>query len=92
MTMTTQNGDTYSGIMSSSILTNNDQSFTLKMVQQQMQADVASNGDSASQSFVGSAPDHAMTFDIRDLADLVIPSLTLAEAKPVQNGSFTTVL
>ena len=73
--------------MSSSTLTQNDQSVTLKMVQQHSQTELQANGFmSSTQPFIGAGADHAMTFDVRDVADWLIPELSFTDSKKTPNG------
>ena len=70
--------------MSNSSFTQNDPSVTLKMVQQ---TDSQVNGaDNSTQPFIGTGADHAMSFDLRDVSDWVIPELSFADVKKAQNG------
>ncbi len=58
-----------------------DSSFLLKMVQRASQENQGkSNGmsDSAS-SYIGSAPEHSMAFDVKDVADISVPNVSPAE-------------
>ena len=50
--------------------------------------DGQSNGATDHEStFVGSGPDHAMTFEIRDVADISIPEVSIPEASRTPNGT-----
>jgi hypothetical protein len=37
-------------------------------------------------AFVGTSPDYAMTFDIKDLADFELPSFSVPETSRMANG------
>ncbi|PYI03332.1 putative PAB1 binding protein [Aspergillus sclerotiicarbonarius CBS 121057] len=80
-TITTRNGEKFTGIFSSSSLEPSDSSFVLKMVQRPPKADQnRANGVSeASSPFMGSAPDHSMSFDVKDVVDISVPNVTTAD-------------
>ncbi|GLA10155.1 hypothetical protein AnigIFM60653_001799 [Aspergillus niger] len=80
-TITTRNGDKYTGIFSSSTLEPSDCSFVLKMVQRPTKADQNKpNGVSdVSSPYMGSAPDHSMSFDVKDVVDISVPNVTPAD-------------
>ncbi|CAG8036848.1 unnamed protein product [Penicillium olsonii] len=80
-TITTKSGDKYTGIFSSSSLEPNDVSFLLKMAQRASQdGQFRTNGVSdAATPFLGSAPEHIMSFEIKDVIDIDVPNVTTAE-------------
>ncbi|KAJ6036160.1 SM domain found in ataxin-2 [Penicillium herquei] len=80
-TITTKNGDKYTGIFSSSTLEPSESSFSLKMVQR-VSDDNQSKTNGVSQvasPYLGTGIDHAMAFDIRDVADISVPNVVPAE-------------
>ncbi|KAF9886121.1 hypothetical protein FE257_012056 [Aspergillus nanangensis] len=81
VTLTTKNGDKYTGIFSSSSLESLDSSIILKMVQSLSKSDTQrANGVSESASpFLGSAPDHAMAWDARDLLDIAVAGVSTSD-------------
>ncbi|KAK1150270.1 poly(A)-binding protein binding protein [Aspergillus melleus] len=80
-TITTKNGDKFTGIFSSSSLEPTDASFALKMVQrQQNKEQQRANGVSETASpYMGTAPDHTVSFDIRDVADIAVANVSTSE-------------
>lgn len=90
-TVTTKNGDKFTGIFSSSSLEPNDSTFILKMVQCPTQSDQAgANGLSdATSPYLGSAPDHSMSFDIKEIADVSVANVSTANVTAKeQNGVY----
>ncbi|KKY23898.1 putative pab1 binding protein [Phaeomoniella chlamydospora] len=88
VTVTTKSGDAFTGVLSNWILTANEQSVTLKMVQESTNYDTSANGIAPStQLYLGSGADHAMTFDLRDVVIASIPNLSLTEVKNAANGA-----
>ncbi|KAF5863023.1 hypothetical protein ETB97_010831 [Aspergillus alliaceus] len=97
-TITTKNGDKYTGIFSSSSLEPSDSSFVLKMVQRlTKQEQNRTNGVSdATTPFLGSAPDHSMSFDVKDVLDIFVPNVSTSDvtakaANGVSSGFRTDV-
>ncbi|CAI7654327.1 unnamed protein product [Penicillium manginii] len=89
-TITTKNGDKYTGIFSSSTLEASDSSFLLKMVQRASQENQPkSNGVSDSTTpYLGAAPEHSMAFDVKDIADISVPNVSPAEVSAKEtNGA-----
>jgi hypothetical protein len=80
-TITTKSGEKFTGIFSSSSLEASDSSFLLKMVQRISQENQGkTNGVSDTTTpYVGSAPEHGMAFDIKDVADIFVPKVVPAE-------------
>ncbi|KAJ5802426.1 uncharacterized protein N7503_004876 [Penicillium pulvis] len=79
-TITTKNGDKFTGIFSSSTLESSDSSFSLKMVQRADENQSKTNGASdVASPYLGTGIDHAMSFDIRDVADISVPNVVPAE-------------
>ncbi|KAJ5379336.1 hypothetical protein N7509_012455 [Penicillium cosmopolitanum] len=89
-TITTKNGDKYTGIFSSSTLEASDSSFLLKMVQRTSQENQPkSNGVSdVTTPYLGAAPEHSMAFDVKDIADISVPNVSPAEVSAKEtNGA-----
>ncbi|KAJ5099032.1 hypothetical protein N7532_006033 [Penicillium argentinense] len=81
-TITTNNGDQYTGIMSSSAIEpNSGSSFLLKMVQRSSQENQPkSNGVSdVTSPYLGATPEHSMSFDFSDIAGITVPKVSPAE-------------
>ncbi|OJI97623.1 hypothetical protein ASPVEDRAFT_301831 [Aspergillus versicolor CBS 583.65] len=90
-TVTTRNGDEYSGIFSSSSLESNESSITLKMTQRQSKQDQSrANGVSdVASPFFGSAPEHVMTFNMNDVLDVSVANVTTTDVLAKPNGAST---
>ncbi|KAL2817862.1 PAB1 binding protein [Aspergillus granulosus] len=88
-TVTTRNGDEFTGIFSSSSLEPSDSSITLKMTQRQSKQDQnRANGVSDTTSpFIGSAPEHSMTFNVNDVVDISVLNVTTADILAKPNGA-----
>ncbi|KAI5300349.1 hypothetical protein KEM56_002527, partial [Ascosphaera pollenicola] len=81
-TVITSRGDKFQGIFTGVNREQNRSCFMLKMTRNvTAPSNQASNrlSDAAS-PFLGSAPDHAMSFDFQDIADLQIPNVTAVPA------------
>ncbi|PGH12073.1 hypothetical protein AJ79_04472 [Helicocarpus griseus UAMH5409] len=93
-TITTKNGEKFSGIFSGSSLESNESSFVLKMAQRcsSPQSDQGrSNGLSDHTSpYIGADVDHRMIFDAQDIADVGVQNVsTSGIAAKEQNGAST---
>ncbi|KAJ5160484.1 uncharacterized protein N7482_007488 [Penicillium canariense] len=80
-TITTKSGEKFTGIFSSSSLEATDSSFLLKMVQRTSQENQgkANGASDTTASYLGSAPEHSMAFDIKEVADIAVPNVSPAE-------------
>ncbi|KAL3435241.1 hypothetical protein BDV09DRAFT_76007 [Aspergillus tetrazonus] len=90
-TVTTKNGDQFTGILSSSTLEANESSVTLKMThrhskQEQQRANGVSD---VASPFFGSAPDHIMTFNMSDVLDVSVLNVTTTDLSAKPNGATT---
>jgi hypothetical protein len=68
----------------------NELSFLLKMVQRTSQeGQPRANGVSdVATPYIGSAPEHIMSFDIKDVVDIAVPNVTTAEVSAKEpNGT-----
>jgi Ataxin 2 SM domain len=88
--ITTRSGEKFTGIFCSSSFEPNDSTFVLKMVQrpsvpsEQLRTNTLSD---VACPFLGSAPEHSMAFDLKEIAHLQISNLSTAEvAAKEQNG------
>ncbi|CAI7579023.1 unnamed protein product [Penicillium viridicatum] len=89
-TITTKTGEKFTGIFSSSTMEPNELSFLLKMVQRtSREGQPRTNGVSdVATPYIGDAPEHTMTFDIKDVADIAVPNVTTAEVSAKEpNGA-----
>ncbi|KAI9928641.1 hypothetical protein ASPWEDRAFT_36403 [Aspergillus wentii DTO 134E9] len=79
--ITTKNGESFTGIFSSSSLEPSDSSFLLKMVQRASKQDPQrTNGVSdVASPFLGSAPEHSMAFDVKDIVDIAVANVSTAD-------------
>ncbi|RAK82363.1 putative PAB1 binding protein (Pbp1) [Aspergillus fijiensis CBS 313.89] len=80
-TVTSKTGEKYTGVFSSASLEPNESSFLLKMVQRpNKQEQHRANGVSeASSPFMGSAPDHSMSFDVKDIVDISVSDVSTTD-------------
>lgn len=69
-----------------------ESSFLLKMVQRASQENQSKpNGVSeASTPYLGSAPEHSMAFDIKDVADIAVPNVSPAEVSAKESNGKKT--
>ncbi|KAL3480074.1 hypothetical protein BJX99DRAFT_46718 [Aspergillus californicus] len=88
-TITTRNGDTFTGIFSSSSLEPSETSVTLKMTQRQSKQDQQrANGVSdVASPFIGSAPEHSVTFNVNDVVDVSVMNVTTTDVLAKPNGA-----
>ncbi|CAG8031952.1 unnamed protein product [Penicillium nalgiovense] len=89
-TITTKSGEKFTGIFSSSTMEPNELSFLLKMVQRTTQeGQPRPNGVSdVATPYIGSAPEHIMSFDIKDVVDIAVPNVTTADVSAKEpNGA-----
>lgn len=84
----TKSGDAYEGIFSYSTPDSTETNLTLSMTRRIHSASEAqSNGVTDHDShFIGSGPDFAMTFNVRDVADVNILEPSIPDALKSQNG------
>ncbi|KKK21078.1 hypothetical protein P175DRAFT_0473478 [Aspergillus ochraceoroseus IBT 24754] len=91
-TVTTRNGDKFTGIFSYSSLEPSESTFVLKMVQRQAKPEQQrANGVSEVASpFLGSAPDHSVSFDLKDVVDVSVPNVSTTDVlAKTSNGAST---
>ncbi|EFW23269.1 PAB1 binding protein Pbp1 [Coccidioides posadasii str. Silveira] len=90
-TITTKNGENFSGIFSGSRTEPNETSFVLKMTRRASTDpdSIRPNGTSHQASpYLGSGPDHKMIFDAQDVADFAVAGVSTAGmGVKEQNGS-----
>jgi vacuolar-type H+-ATPase subunit D/Vma8 len=62
--------------------------ISLKMAKKMQQNDSGhTNGTAAREAaFAGTSPEHAVTFDVRDITDLQIPAFSMPESTKMANG------
>ncbi|KAL9601326.1 MAG: hypothetical protein Q9219_002621 [cf. Caloplaca sp. 3 TL-2023] len=87
--VTVKGGETYSGIFSGASLEGNDHCYLLKMVQKVRAGEKAeANGNHDTHGdYIGYGKDHAMSFDVKDVLDLVVDSVTFDVRDKTQNGT-----
>lgn len=90
----TKGGDKFEGIFSGSVPDSNETHVTLSMTTRIYTTNGGQTNGVTEQdpSFVGSGPDFTMMFNMRDVADLAIPELSVAEAVKTQNGKRTLIV
>ena len=84
----TKSGDAYEGIFSYSTPDSTETNFTLSMTRRIHSASEAQSNGVTDHDFyfIGSGPDFAMTFNVRDVADVNISELSIPDALKSQNG------
>lgn len=92
--MTTKSGDKFEGIFAAYAGPPNASQITLKMTKKvPISAITQPNGTGSWEAvFAGESPDHAVAFDLKDIADLTIPELSLPETSRQTNGTIDPVL
>ncbi|KAJ9606620.1 poly(A)-binding protein binding protein [Cladophialophora chaetospira] len=85
----TKTGEKFEGLLSGSSFSPASSKITLKMVKRLQPAPAGQvNGVATREAaLVGSSPEHAMNFDLRDLADSSIAELAFPEAPKLSNGA-----
>ncbi|KAK2760843.1 hypothetical protein FQN54_002082 [Arachnomyces sp. PD_36] len=76
-TITTKNGESFTGIFSGSVLEPSESSFMMKMTQKVSADQGRANG--ANEIYLGSAPDHSMVFDAKDIVDVSVANVSTSE-------------
>ncbi|KAL1964269.1 hypothetical protein VTN77DRAFT_7089 [Rasamsonia byssochlamydoides] len=91
--ITTKNGEKFNGIFSSSSFEPHDSSITLKMVQRvspQTEQTRPNGLSDVASPYLGSAPDHSMSFDIKEIADVAVANVSTADMTAKEpNGAST---
>lgn len=85
----TKAGDKYEGVFAGYATSQNVQKITLKMTKKVIASPITQhNGISSTEAaFAGASPDHAMSFDLKDMADMTIPEFSLPEPSRQTNGT-----
>ncbi len=79
-TITVKNGDAFVGIFSGSSFETTETCWLLKMVKRNAAgSDRLTNGVDAGSGYVGSGPEHAMYFDLKDVVDLAVDGVTFGD-------------
>lgn len=86
--LTTNSGDKFEGVFAGFSGATNASKIALKMTKKVPHTPITQpNGISSWEAaFAGSSPDHAMTFDLKDMADMTIPEYSLPELSRQTNG------
>ncbi|KAI1630247.1 hypothetical protein EDD37DRAFT_96854 [Exophiala viscosa] len=89
--ITVKSGDSYEGLLSGSTFNPSNSKVTLKMVRKLPAAVGGQTNGAASReaALIGSSPEHAMNFDVKDMADMYIAEFSLPENPKLANGSST---
>ena len=93
MVLTTKNGDKYEGVFAGFSSAPAATKIALQMTKKVLNAPITQpNGISSPEAaFAGSSPDHAISFDLKDMADMTIPEYSLPETSRQTNGmAFTS--
>lgn len=93
ITINTKTGDKFEGIMSGTSQPQEPR-LTLKMTKKHHASSTGqANGVAAGEAaLVGTGPEHTMSFDSKDIAEISISELTFAEPAKLSNGMMTSVL
>jgi hypothetical protein len=93
--VTTKNGEKFNGIFSSSSFEPNDSYVILKMVQRasaQTEQSRANGLSDAASPFLGSSPDHSMSFDTKEIADVAVANVSTTDVVAKEpNGTCTII-
>ena len=82
-----KNGERFEGLLAGSTLLSASAKITLKMTKKLAGDGPSSNGIASREAaLVGSSPDHAMTFDVKELADIQIPDFSIPQPTKLSNG------
>jgi len=86
--ITTKSGEKFEGLLSGSAFGQPSSRITLKMVRKSQSAAGGQVNGAASReaTFVGSSPEYAMNFDLKDMIDMTIPEFVVPEATKLANG------
>lgn len=88
----TKAGDKFEGIFAGSALTGTNTKITLKMTRKVQNSTNQMNGITAREAaLVGTSPEHALTLDLKDMADLSIPEFSVPESSKYTNGEFILI-
>lgn len=83
----TKAGDKYEGVFAGFAGSKISLKMTKKVINNPITQPNGSNSSSSWEAaFTGSSPDFAMTFDLKDMADLTIPEFSLPETARQTNG------
>lgn len=82
-----KNGERFEGLLAGSTLPAASAKITLKMTKKLAGDAPSSNGIASREAaLIGSSPDHAMTFEVKDLADIQIPEFSIPQPTKMANG------
>ena len=85
-TLTMKNGEHYSGVFSGAVLESAEMRYTLKMVKNvNLSVEQANGNSSMANGFLGVGDDHAMTFSVQDVAELVVSQVVIDRAQQKYN-------
>jgi len=90
-TITVKNGDRFTGIFSTATLESAEYRYVLKMAKKlaSSQNNHINGVTETSEDYIGTGPDHIMTFDTQDVVDLSVNNARLDQTSSrVTNGSF----
>jgi hypothetical protein len=82
-----KSGETFEGLMAGTTPATGTTKFSLKMTKKLPIGTTQSNGAANREAaLIGMSPDHAVTFDLRDIAELQIPAFSMPESSRMANG------
>jgi hypothetical protein len=82
-----KSGEIFEGLMAGTTPATSTIKFCLKMTKKLPTGTTQSNGAANREAaLTGMSPDHAVTFDLRDVAELQIPAFSMPESTRMANG------
>ena len=75
--------------MAGSAVASGNTRISLKMAKKNIQSDTghANGAVSREAALVGTSPEHAVAFDVRDITDVQIPAFSMPESTKMANGT-----
>jgi hypothetical protein len=88
ITLSTKNGEKYEGVLAGMAFTAGNTKISTKMTKkvQHPESSTVNGAVSREAALVGTSPEYAMTFDMRDVIDVILFDLSLAETAKMANG------
>jgi hypothetical protein len=82
-----KSGEAFEGLMAGTVPAAGSTKFSLKMTKKLPAGTSQSNGIASREAaLTGMSPDHAVTFDLRDVAQLQIPAFSMPDSSRMANG------
>lgn len=87
MSLTLKNGELFTGIFFGTTMETYESAYLLKMVQQPYAKGDVSRGNDHSEEYIGVGHDHAMSFDMKDVAHFAVEGVAFNARDKSQNGN-----